>query len=82
MATKLQMIEAAAQRDQNITEVVNLISAAIKREQSFYNENKSTQNPQVLIMVNKAAGRVDALQSVLEAMRGDKFCLKNLAGIL
>lgn len=53
---------------------IKMVQAALKKNLDFVDhctKCKQKENPQVVRMSIQAAARVDALQAVLDAMRGD-----------
>lgn len=53
---------------------ITAVEKALRRNLDFVDhciKSEQKDNPQVEVMRNQAVGRVDALQAVLDAMRGD-----------
>jgi len=64
-------------------QIVKLIELAIEKDTSFVkgcNESDQRQNPQVVEMRLKAEGRIDGLDCVLRAIKGDNCLLRIIAG--
>ena len=59
--------------------MIKLLKAAIAKDKRFIAGNERDINPQVVEMVNKAKGRVDAFEAVLDALRGDTCFLRIMA---
>jgi hypothetical protein len=62
---------------------ISLIKSAIERERTFIkscNESNQRDNPQVIKSRLLAEGRLDALEVVLAAARGNTVYLRILAG--
>ena len=52
-------------RKPNKTDILKEIQRMIKKEKSFIEEMRESRNPQVVEMVNKAKGAVDALSDIV-----------------
>lgn len=72
----------AKQRATNAKETERLLELAIKRAAEFSNSCRASDqkdNPQIIQMRLRADAQVEAMQDVLDALRGDFTCLKIMA---
>lgn len=61
-------------------ELRKLIEAARDRDRHDINYMKDISNPQIVAMVNRITGRIEAYESVLAALDNDRVFLKIAAG--
>jgi hypothetical protein len=62
-------------------ELMDMIEKAKDKDWNFVELTKTDNNPQVIEMRNKAAGRREAFYDVLEALKGNAVFLRIAAGM-
>lgn len=58
-----------------VAEQRRLVSGAIAKQVRFLNQTKSTDNPQIVAMQNRAQGKLEAYEGVLHMLRDGDTCL-------
>ena len=56
---------------------VTMLKRAIAKEQSFIEVTAKSTNPQVIAMLNRSMGRLEAFEAVLDSLRGT-HCFLNI----